>query len=146
MNEAMNTLVMKHAPKIKAYWTSTSLQNCVNIAVGVQAWGFEKFWRAVYGEFGIDVRNSMEKYLCSMDKFRTKHQDYKKETVNKLKCTKANMEKMKIECAKVKKDQEDGRGYGDNKGCNLSSEMISTCVCAQVVQARKITRQPILKS
>jgi hypothetical protein len=75
----------------------------VNIAVGVQVWGYEKFWRAVYGEFGIDVGNGMEKYLCSMGKLRIKHHDYKKETCNKLKHTKANMEKMKIECAKVKK-------------------------------------------
>eukprot|EP00957_Ditylum_brightwellii_P120376 9184863-Ditylum_brightwellii.AAC.1 len=70
----------------------------------------------------------MEKYLCSMGKSCTKHQDYKKETCNKLKHAKANMEKMKIECTKVKKDQEDGRGYGDDKGCNLSSEIIITCV------------------
>eukprot|EP00957_Ditylum_brightwellii_P088961 6774827-Ditylum_brightwellii.AAC.1 len=68
----------------------------------------------------------MEKYLRSMDKPRNKHQEYKKETCNKLKCAKAYMEKMKIECAKIKKDQEDGCGYGDDKGCNLSDEMIST--------------------
>eukprot|EP00957_Ditylum_brightwellii_P059181 4491583-Ditylum_brightwellii.AAC.1 len=120
---------MKHAPKNKAYCTNTSLQNHVNIAVGVQVWGYEKFWRAVYGEFGIDVGNGMEKYLCSMDKSRMKYQDYKNETCNKLKLAKANMEKMKIECAKVKKDQKDGHRYGDDKGCNLSSDMISTCVC-----------------
>eukprot|EP00957_Ditylum_brightwellii_P139740 10649161-Ditylum_brightwellii.AAC.1 len=71
----------------------------------------------------------MEKYLCSMDKLHTKHQDYKKETCNELKYAKVNMEKMKIECAKVKQDQEDGRGYGDDKGFNLSGEMISTCAC-----------------
>eukprot|EP00957_Ditylum_brightwellii_P004258 324082-Ditylum_brightwellii.AAC.1 len=70
----------------------------------------------------------MEKYLRSMDKLHNKHQEYKKETCNKLKRAKANMEKMKIECAKAKKDQEDGRGYGDDKGCNLSGEMISTYV------------------
>eukprot|EP00957_Ditylum_brightwellii_P062346 4730135-Ditylum_brightwellii.AAC.1 len=64
-----------------------------------------------------------------MDKSRMKHHEYKKETCNKLKRAKAAMEKIKIECARVKKDQEDGHGYGDNKGCNLSSEMISTCVC-----------------
>eukprot|EP00957_Ditylum_brightwellii_P099394 7571611-Ditylum_brightwellii.AAC.1 len=62
----------------------------------------------------------MEKYLCSMDKSHTKHHEYKKETCIKLKRVKANMEKMKIECTKVKKDQEGGRGYGDDKGCNLS--------------------------
>eukprot|EP00957_Ditylum_brightwellii_P004151 316222-Ditylum_brightwellii.AAC.1 len=82
-NEVMNTLAMKHAPKNKMYCTSTSLQNRVNIAVGVQVWGYEKFWRVVYGEFGIDVGNGIEKYLCSMDKSYTKHQDYKKETCNK---------------------------------------------------------------
>eukprot|EP00957_Ditylum_brightwellii_P120984 9227436-Ditylum_brightwellii.AAC.1 len=43
-----------------------------------------------------------------------------KETCNKLKHAKANMEKMKIEFAKAKKDQENGLGYGDDKGCNLS--------------------------
>eukprot|EP00957_Ditylum_brightwellii_P149682 11398534-Ditylum_brightwellii.AAC.1 len=64
-----------------------------------------------------------------MDKLHTKHQEYKKETCYKLKRAKANMEKIKIECARVKKDQEDVRGYGDDKGCNLSGEMISTCVC-----------------
>ena len=97
--------------------------------MGVQVWGYEKFWRAVYGEFEIDVGTGMEKYLRSMDKSRTRHHKYKKETCNKLKRAKANMEKMKIECAKVKKDQEDGRRYGDDKGCNLSGEMISTCMC-----------------
>eukprot|EP00957_Ditylum_brightwellii_P021759 1641405-Ditylum_brightwellii.AAC.1 len=64
-----------------------------------------------------------------MGKSRTKHQDYNKETCNKLKCAKANMEKMNIKCAKVKTDQEDGCGYGDSKGCNLSGEMINTCMC-----------------
>eukprot|EP00957_Ditylum_brightwellii_P205182 15342675-Ditylum_brightwellii.AAC.1 len=70
------------------------------IHVGVHVWGYEKFWRAVYCEFGFDVGNGMEKYLCSMDKSCTKHQDYKKETCNKLKCVKANMEKLKIDCTK----------------------------------------------
>eukprot|EP00957_Ditylum_brightwellii_P168504 12826352-Ditylum_brightwellii.AAC.1 len=87
----------------------------------------------------------MEKYLCSMEKSQTKHQDYKKETCNNLKCTKANMEKMKIEYARVKKDKEDGHGYGDDKGCNLSSEMISTCVCPGC-PGKKITKQPSLES
>ena len=53
----------------------------------------------------------------------------KKKHATKIKRAKANMEKMKIECAKVKKDQEDGHGYGDDKGCNLSGEMISMCMC-----------------
>ena len=52
-----------------------------------------------------------------------------KETCNKLKHAKANIEKVKIECAKVKKDQQDEHDYGDGKGCNLSGDMISTCVC-----------------
>eukprot|EP00957_Ditylum_brightwellii_P060622 4603104-Ditylum_brightwellii.AAC.1 len=82
------------------YCTSTSLQNQVIIAVDVQVWGHEKFWRAVYGKSGIDVGNGMEKDLCSMDKSCTKHQEYKKETCKKLKRAKANMEKMKIECVK----------------------------------------------
>eukprot|EP00957_Ditylum_brightwellii_P063072 4787971-Ditylum_brightwellii.AAC.1 len=98
------------------------------LKMGIQVWGYEKFWREVYGEFGIDVGDGMEKYLFSMDKSCMKHQDYKKETCNRLKCAKANMEKMKIGCAKVKKDQEDEHGYGDDKGCNLSGGMISTCV------------------
>eukprot|EP00957_Ditylum_brightwellii_P076860 5841942-Ditylum_brightwellii.AAC.1 len=52
----------------------------------------------------------MEKYSRSMDKSHTKHQHYKKEKCNKLKRAKANTEKMKIECAALKKDQEDGHG------------------------------------
>eukprot|EP00957_Ditylum_brightwellii_P070269 5337964-Ditylum_brightwellii.AAC.1 len=36
---------------------------------------------------------------------------------------------MKEECAKTKKDLEDGKGYGYDKGCNLDSNMISTCNC-----------------
>eukprot|EP00957_Ditylum_brightwellii_P204685 15340404-Ditylum_brightwellii.AAC.1 len=67
MNEAMNTLVMKHVPKNKTYCKST-----------------------MYCEFEIDVGNGMEKCLLSMDKSCTKHQDYKKETCNKLKCIKAD--------------------------------------------------------
>eukprot|EP00957_Ditylum_brightwellii_P211248 15365948-Ditylum_brightwellii.AAC.1 len=110
-NEAMNTLVMKHAPRIK----------CI-------VWGYEKFWRAVYGEFGIDIGNGMEKY-CAPWTSRAQSIKITKKTYNKLKRAKANMEKMKIECAKAKKDQEDGHGYGDDKGCNLSDEIISTCVC-----------------
>eukprot|EP00957_Ditylum_brightwellii_P159163 12113809-Ditylum_brightwellii.AAC.1 len=123
----MNSLVMKYDPKNKTYCTSTSLQDCINIAVGGQVWGYKKFWRAVYGEFGINVENGMETCLCSMDKLHTKHQDCKKETCNKLKCAKANVEKMKIACAKVKKIRKNGHRYGDDKGCNLSGEMISTC-------------------
>eukprot|EP00957_Ditylum_brightwellii_P076306 5800110-Ditylum_brightwellii.AAC.1 len=36
---------------------------------------------------------------------------------------------MKEECAKANKDLEDGKGYGDDKDCNLDGNMISTCEC-----------------
>eukprot|EP00957_Ditylum_brightwellii_P030455 2306277-Ditylum_brightwellii.AAC.1 len=36
---------------------------------------------------------------------------------------------MKEECAKTKKDLEDGKGYCDDKGCDLDDNMISTCKC-----------------
>eukprot|EP00957_Ditylum_brightwellii_P062916 4774186-Ditylum_brightwellii.AAC.1 len=37
--------------------------------------------------------------------------------------------KMKEECTKITKDLEDGKGYGDDKGCNIDGDMISTCEC-----------------
>eukprot|EP00957_Ditylum_brightwellii_P207342 15352537-Ditylum_brightwellii.AAC.1 len=57
-NEAMNMLVMKHAPKNKTLCKR-------NWCSGV---GYEKFRRVVRFEFEIDVGNGVEKYLCSMDK------------------------------------------------------------------------------
>eukprot|EP00957_Ditylum_brightwellii_P030477 2308046-Ditylum_brightwellii.AAC.1 len=56
------------------------------------------------------VFSGMEKYLCSMDKLCKRHQDYKKETCNKLKRANVNMETIKIECAKVKKIRKMGVG------------------------------------
>eukprot|EP00957_Ditylum_brightwellii_P210445 15364984-Ditylum_brightwellii.AAC.1 len=72
--------------------------------------------------------NGMEKYLRSMDKSCTKHQDGKKETCNNIKHAKVIVEKMKIECTKVKKV----------KRMDVDMEMIRA--------ARKITRHASLKS
>ena len=128
-NEAMNTAVAKYAPKHKTYATSTSLKNRVNIAVGVQVWGYEKFWVSVFDFLGISVTNKMLQYLTSQDRSCFKLQQRKKDPTQKLKRAKAKINSMKEECLKTKKDLEEGRRYGSNKGSNISGDMISLCAC-----------------
>ena len=128
-NEAMNTAVAKYAPKHKTYATTTSLQNRVNIAVGVQVWGYEKFWVSVFDELKIDVSKQVLKHFRNQDKTRSKLQLQKKDPKNKLKRAKSKIESIQDECLKTKKDTKEGRGYGKNKGTNISGDMVSLCAC-----------------
>jgi hypothetical protein len=129
VNEGMNSAVAKHAPKHKTYCSTSSLQNRVNIAVGVQVWGYKKYWGKVFGEIRIPVSSAVDDFLTSQDNSRNKRKIFKQQKDTKQKRIKRVYEKMKEECAKTKKDLEDGKGYGDDKGCDLDGNMVSTCEC-----------------
>eukprot|EP00957_Ditylum_brightwellii_P148194 11283561-Ditylum_brightwellii.AAC.1 len=65
----------------------------------------------------------MELFSSSIDNTCNKYKSYKKQHNTKFKRAKEAMQKMKEECTKVKKDQEEGHGYGDEKDCDLSGNM-----------------------
>eukprot|EP00957_Ditylum_brightwellii_P186379 14191034-Ditylum_brightwellii.AAC.1 len=75
------------------------------------------------------MSTAMKKKLESQDKSYNNNKIYKNKPSTKLKRNKKNIGKMKEECAKMKKDLDDGKGYGDGTKTNIDGDMISLCKC-----------------
>ena len=111
-NEGMNTSVNKYARKGRTYCTSTSLSNRVMISLGVQNYGYEKFWLSVYDSLSVSISPALRKYLTKKDERKRGKNAYESKRENKIKRAKKTNEKIKLEIAKAKKDAARGCTYG----------------------------------
>ena len=76
----MNASIAKYAPKTKTYGMTISLTNRVMIAIGINNYGAEKYWRHVYNELDISMAPETVSFLQSQDKSRFYRKEYKERT------------------------------------------------------------------
>eukprot|EP00957_Ditylum_brightwellii_P141782 10802753-Ditylum_brightwellii.AAC.1 len=75
------------------------------------------------------MSTAMKTFLESQDKSHNKRKIYKNKSPTKLKRNKKNIEKMKEECVKTKRDLDDQKCYGDETKTSIDGDMISSCKC-----------------
>ena len=83
--EAMNKSCSAYANKGETFSKSMSLTTRLEIACSVQILGHHELWRRIYGEMGLRLGDSMEKYL--MRKYKDKQ---KKQSIGRQKRTNVN--------------------------------------------------------
>eukprot|EP00957_Ditylum_brightwellii_P029921 2264249-Ditylum_brightwellii.AAC.2 len=76
------------------------------------------------------VSSAVDDFLIAQDNSCNKRKSFKQQKDAKQMRIKRIYDKMKDKCTKTKKDLEDGKGYGDDKGYNLDGNMTSTCKCS----------------
>lgn len=112
LNKALNNAIARVAPKNKTFSRSPSLRARVSIVIGIQNYGYNKFWTVLVGEkFGIEMSSAFVAFLekCQEDL------DYNKRYQKELKVKKMRIEnylkKMKEEIEKQKRDKKRGASY-----------------------------------
>ena len=76
----MNAYIAKYVPKTKTYGMTIALTNRVMIAIGINNYGAEKYWRRVYNELDIAMAPETVSFLQSRDKSRFYRKKYKERT------------------------------------------------------------------
>ena len=116
LNEALNLLVSKYAPKTKTYGSSMSLQNRIAIAIGVQNYGQHKFFSLVYNELG---KSSFSQHLQRKDSLTEKRREYEQRLSVKKKRSQKRNDETKQLLEKQKRDKETGSTYGSPGTLNI---------------------------
>ena len=111
-NEAMNTSVSKYARKGRTYGTSMSLESRVMISLGIQNYGYERFWKTVYDGLSITMSPALRQYLEKKDGKKKLKNEYESKFEVKVRRSQKTNDKIKAEIIKAKKDAERGCTYG----------------------------------
>ena len=104
------------------YGMTISLTNRVMIAIGINNYGAEKYWRHVYNELDISMAPETVSFLQSQDKSRFYRKEYKERTSVKKRRVTNNNNKIKELMEKQRIDEKQGKTYGS--GVALDSDSI----------------------
>ena len=82
------------------------------ISLGVQNYGYEKFWLFVYESLSMSISPALRKFLGQKDDRKRGKNVYESRKDIKIKRAKKTNDKIKMEIAKAKKDAARGATYG----------------------------------
>ena len=120
-NEAMNTSIMKYAPKSKTYCKTLSLKVRVCIAASTNCTGHELFWKKVLQRMKLEMSSELQARLQYMDRM-------KENTIaSKNKRSKGKYEAIKKARAEQAKAASEGRDYGDDHNQGSKKESTNNC-------------------
>ena len=97
INENMDMVIAKYAPKPLHLSDSISLETRASIAAGCQINGYEQFWKDVLSCFDIPMTESLVLCLKRIDIIRNKKRDRNNMNKNKLKRSEKVREQIKKE-------------------------------------------------
>ena len=75
VNEAMNQLVAKFAPKNECLGTSMALTHRVYVAVGIHNLGYHDFWKRVYDDLKLSMSSVLANHLLNKDKEKNRRRE-----------------------------------------------------------------------
>ena len=70
LNESLNNVISKFAPKNRNYAHSMSLSNRIAIVIGCHNYGNLKFWREVYASLDLSMSADLINNLTVVDKIK----------------------------------------------------------------------------
>ena len=117
LNEAMNKLISKYAPKNRVFCGTSSLQGRVYFALGVHSVKLPNFITAFCEKFGFKEPKCVSLFLEQKQKKVTYHNEYKKKLTTKRKRSNNKKMKHKVMLEREKKEERSGVTY--RSGVNL---------------------------
>ena len=111
LNEALNHIVAKYAPKDRTYSTTMSLQNRISIVVGIHNCGHLEFWTEVFSNLRMNVNKDLVNNLSQQDNTKERKRKHNEKRETKIKRRRIQNEKMKDMMQKQKLDEIRGKTY-----------------------------------
>ena len=111
LNESLNNVVAKYAPKNRTYATSMSLSNRVMIVVGIHNMGHYNYWKKVFQVIGIPMSSNLCENLKRLDSKKSNKRKYNCRKEVKSKRRKIQHEKMQQQLVQQVKDAKRGAIY-----------------------------------
>ena len=129
-NEAMNTSIMKYAPKSKTYCKTLSLKVRVCIAATTNSTGHELFWRKVLQRMKLEMSPELQARLQFMDSVKEKKTKRERTIPSKNKRSQGKYETIRKARADQAKAASEGRDYGDDCQQRSKKEAPNNCIHA----------------
>ena len=76
LNEALNHIVAKYAPKDRTYSTTMSLHNRISIVIGIHNCGHLDFWSEVFSKFKMNLNKDLVNNLSQQDNTKKRKRKY----------------------------------------------------------------------
>ena len=130
LNESLNNVVAKFAPKNRTYAHSMSLSNRIAIVIGSHNYGSLRFWSKVYDSLSLPMSSALLNHLMFIDKKKKRKRIHNEKFENKQKRTKKanenirNMIRKEIEDAKRGATYRTGIGIEDSIPASVREEEI----------------------
>ena len=138
LNESLNNAIAKVAPKNRTYCKSLSLSARVHIVIGIQNYGYKKYWNTlVTKKLGIEMSESFRNFLQKREKDLNRHKSYQKELRVKRMRIENYLKKMNAEIAKQLKDKQRGATYEGRGGglANVMKKKVEGLTDDKIIQA-----------
>ena len=120
LNESMNQVIAKYAPKNKSFGTSMALTHRVSVAIGIHNYGHYKFWTEVFNDLQIDMPSNLQSHLLAKDMKKQKKREYQSQPDVKKKRNRDTFEKIQEGMKKMKADKKRGATYETGMGMKYS--------------------------
>ena len=111
LNESLNNVVSRYAPKNRTYGTTMSLSNRIAIVIGVHNLGHLGFWKEVYHLIGLPMSTDLHNNLLRKDGRKDLKRKYNEKKEVKSKRAKKNHDKTKDMIKKQIADAKRGATY-----------------------------------
>ena len=96
LNEALNNVVTKYAPKNCTYSATMALSNRIAIVVGVHNMGHLAYWTKVFKLIDLPMYPDLRENLQQLDRYKRMKRKFDSKTEVKRKHMKVNNDKMQI--------------------------------------------------
>ena len=97
LNESLNNVVSRYAPKNCTYGTTMSLSNRIAIVIGVHNLGHLGFWKSVYELIGLPMLSDLYSNLLRKDGRKNLKCKYNEKKEVKIKRAKSNHDKLQTQ-------------------------------------------------
>ena len=96
LNETLNNVVARYAPKNRSYGTTMTLSNRIAIIVGIHNIGHIGYWSEVFKRIGLRMMPDLQTNLERMDRLKDWKRKYNNTTEVKVRRVKSKNEKMQV--------------------------------------------------
>jgi hypothetical protein len=95
VNESLNRVISKYAPKDRTYCMTMALQSRVHLAIGVYLWGWEKYYSELFKKLRMEMTGNTLHFLQRKDRINKRTYDYYRKTAVKRRRANVLNEKIK---------------------------------------------------
>ena len=111
LNEALNNVIARYAPKNRTYGMTMSLTYRIFMVVGIHNLGHYRFWLEVFNLLGLDMSSDLKENLQRLDKRKVWKREYEGKPEIKSKRRKLHHQKMQEQLKKQIEDSKRGAMY-----------------------------------